>query len=397
MGKKYDLGQRTDVRLVSADPAGFLSHVTALGLKLSRIRYLDELTVTATLPTSQLPLLKTVADKIGVTVHICGTRGLVVWINRQLHRPVLIFGIFILLFLTWFIPGRVLFVRIEGNMEIPAASILEAAEESGIYFGASRRMIRSEQVKNHLLNRLPQLEWVGVNTQGCVAVISVSPKTESNTPNAERISSIVAQRDGVITNCTVTAGTALCVPGQAVKKGDVLVSAYTDTGLQIRAQHAKGEIFAATKRQLTVIEPLDYTQKGEISHTTKNFSLLLGKKRINFFKDSGISPSGCDKMYAEYYMVLPGGYQLPLALAVEDTVYYEAAQAQTASSSAKEIAKAFANDYLLSQMISGKMLHTRYTEEVTAKAYILHTEAACLEMIGRQRIEENLADYGKNG
>ena len=38
-------------------------------------------------------------------------------------------------------------------------------------------MIRSEKVKNSLLQRIPQLQWAGINTDGCVAVISVREKT----------------------------------------------------------------------------------------------------------------------------------------------------------------------------------------------------------------------------
>ena len=91
----------------------------------------------------------------------------------MLFRPVLLAGLGILFLLAMYLPSRVLFIRVEGNMQIPDRQILAAAEECGIRFGASRREVRSEKVKNALLSSVPQLQWAGVNTAGCVATISV--------------------------------------------------------------------------------------------------------------------------------------------------------------------------------------------------------------------------------
>lgn len=388
------LGQQLYVRLTGADTANFISYITICGVKLTHVRWVDELTVTAWLPAGQQKQLSDMAEKRGVQLSILKRKGISLLYERLKKRPILSVSILLLCFLSWFVPGRILFVQISGNGAVPASRILEAAEECGVFFGASRRDIRSEQVKNHLLTRLPQLEWVGVNTSGCVAVISVSPRTETGDRESKRIASIVAQRDGVITNCTVTAGTALCAPGQAVKKGDILISAYTDTGLHIRAQQAEGEIFAATNRELTTLFPLDYRKRGAVTRTEQNISLLYGKKRINFYKDSGILPPSCDKMYSESYVVLPGGFQLPLGIAIEKVVYYEQPQPATAVADADDVSVQFSNAYLLSQMISGELLHTQCTAETKEDVYILHTQAACREMIGRQRIEESL--NGKN-
>lgn len=55
--------------------------------------------------------------------------------------------------LTVFLPGRILFLQVEGNGAVPGKLILEHAAECGVHFGASTRKLRSEQVKNHLLDR----------------------------------------------------------------------------------------------------------------------------------------------------------------------------------------------------------------------------------------------------
>lgn len=396
MKRIFGAGKWIRVRLLGADTANFLTYITGCGVCLSDIKWLNELTVTACLPASQLPVVTDAAQRKGVEIRVIQMKGAALLLGRLRKRPILLFGLALLLFLSWYIPGRILFIRIDGDHTVPAAEILEAAEECGVYFGASRRSIRSEQVKNHLLNQLPQLEWAGVNTEGCVAVISVSERTKAAQKEDTQVSSIIAQRDGVIIKCTVTAGTALCAPGQAVKKGDVLVSAYTDTGLCIRAQQAEGEIFAATNRELTVISPVLFAQRGAVSHAEQNISLIFGKKRINLFEDSGILPPSCDKMYSEYYVVLPGGFQLPIGIAVEKHVFYDDENMYASFADADTVAVQFAKTYLQSLMISGTLLHTQYTEIENDDVYILHTKAACSEMIGRLRTEESFLEYGKN-
>ena len=83
----------------------------------------------------------------------------------------MVIGLCLLLLLVCILPTRVLFMRVEGNESIPENLILEAAEDCGIRFGASRSAVRSEKVKNGILSRISELQWVGVNTKGCIAVI----------------------------------------------------------------------------------------------------------------------------------------------------------------------------------------------------------------------------------
>ena len=172
-------------------------------------------------------------------------------------------------------------------------------------------------MKNSLLEALPELEWAGINTYGCTAVISVSEKTQSSeSSDKHKVSSIVAERDGIISSCTVIRGNPVCKIGEAVRAGETLVSGYTDCGIKIQATRAQAEIYATTMRQLTVLSPLDYIQEGQIRCEETKYSLILGKKRINLSKDSGNFTSVCDKMYWQYYCVLPGGFQLPISVVV---------------------------------------------------------------------------------
>ena len=209
------------------------------------------------------------------------------------------------------------------------------------------------------------------------------------------VSSIVATRDGIIQEITVHSGNRLCQPGQAVKAGQVLISGYTDCGICIRATRAQGEVFAQTQRDLTVILPLQYTQKGKIEKSDNRYSLLIGKKLINFSKDSGISTPGCDKMYSVEYMVLPGGLKLPLALVTQTVVYYETDSVTMEEEAAQALMQDYSLHYLRDTMIAGQILQKFQTFQSSESLCILRGRYACLEMIGATRLEENLRDYGQ--
>ena len=216
-------GQKSEFQITCADVSGFLSFLTKQGVWLRHVKFINKLEAKILIAAVQKECFESIAEKKGVAYIHVRTYGPTRLLQRVLHRPIMLVGVILLFILSWYIPGRVLFVTVEGNQTIPTARILEEAARAGVYFGASRRAIRSEQVKNHIINEMPQLKWVGVNTSGCVARINVSEKEATQGARQNAVCSIVAERDGVITSCTVTAGSVLCVPGQAVKKGEILV------------------------------------------------------------------------------------------------------------------------------------------------------------------------------
>jgi similar to stage IV sporulation protein len=383
------------VQLTGADIPALLENLVKAGIPLFRVQNQDMITVFVWLRRRDLSKLKGVAEHQGAKVKIIQQKGIYWMFASVFRRPIMVLGISFIMLLSWWVPTRIFFIQVEGNTAVPDKLILEKAAQCGIAFGANRREVRSEKMKNNLLAALPQLQWTGVNTYGCTAVISVRErsKQEQTSPNIG-VCSVVADRDGIIYSCTVTNGNQLCAIGQAVRAGEVLVSGYTDCGIKIQATRARAEIFAQTVRQLTVISPLDYAQKGEIYETVKNFSIIIGKKRINFSKDSGISDPTCDKMYSQYYCVLPGGFQLPISIAVEHRYRRQTNPVTTVSEFSQVCAEEFAQKYLSEQMLSGKVFGKLERLEIGDAVCTLRGKYVCIEMIGRERSEEIIKHNG---
>lgn len=375
--------------IIAADPASVLSTLHEHGIPLAKVQFIDELTVQLQVNRSHTKWISSYCEKMGLKCRIISKRGLFWKFRGLLKRPVFVIGLALYMFLTIFLPTKILFYRIEGNSNVPDNLIIEVASQNGLSFGTERRQVRSEKIKNALLGSIPELEWVGINTSGCVATISVKERqTTDEIPQSQPISSIVAVRDGIIKEMTVTTGSAACKLGDAVKAGQVLISGYTDCGLTIRAQRAQGEIYAATSQNLTALMFQNTHQRGDVIEISKNYSIIFGKKRINFSQGSGILDSSCVKMYSENYLTLPGGFQLPIAIVTETYIYYEDSVSVDEQEDSGERLSSLAQSYLSSQMVAGKILSKEETFSRQDGVICLVGQYECLEMIGRERNEE---------
>lgn len=383
--------------LVSADPEGTLRALSGTGVTLDEITPRGALTLEFLLRREDFPAAQALCRKRGDSLRVLGRQGLYYAVGTLWRRKLLLAGLLFLVGLTALLPTRVLFFRVEGNRTVPTAKVLWEAERRGLSFGASRRGVRSERIKNALLDAIPELEWVGVNTNGCTAVISVRERAVS-APEPEpkhQVGNIVAAMDGYTLSVTVTQGTGQVEPGQAVKKGEILISGYTDCGICIQATQAEGEILAQTRRQLEAVTPAGYQKKGDITGTKRVLSLLLGKKRIFFWKDSGILEGSCDRIQEDYPLTLPGGFRLPVCLRVDTYINRESQPERLTAQQASERLKAFIARYLPEQMIAGTVGQASQTILSEGGCYRLRGSYLCREMIGREKREGNGESNGQ--
>lgn len=376
--------------ITSADISSLLNTFTASGIQLRNIEYCNVLTVRITVSRKDYQQLVMLSEKQGAVVKKRGTHGLYPVTNRFLKRPILVLFVLFIFLLSCYVPSRIFFLRVEGNSQVPERYIIEVAAECGIDFGAKRRLVRSEMMKNRLLEKIPQLQWAGINTSGCTAVISVREKTrnESQDETKHQVSSIVASRDGIIQSCIVQQGNALCKVGQAVKAGQVLVSGYLDCGIVIKATQADAEIKALTFRDLKVVAPSPTAIKGIKQETKTKYGLRIGKKLIKFYKDSGNLDTTCGKIYSEEYVHLPGGFRLPIAVVKETEVNYNEGGEELVISDTGEWIKDFANNYLKNTMVSGEIVSADAEVTPDAGAFCLRGRYACKEMIGQIKQED---------
>ena len=383
------------IRLASADPTSALRAFQNANVTLLDVTMVDELTWQFVVSRKDGKIVRKLAEKRGDRYLLVKQNGYYWSIVYLYKRPVLVVGMLLMVLFSWWLSGRVLFVRVEGNIQLSDRLIIEEASKCGIYFGASVKDVGSQQIKNNLLSNIPQLQWAGVRIQGCVAVISVQEGavTQPKEPVYD-VSSIVAAKDAVIDSITVLRGNALCKAGQAVKAGQVLISGYTDCGICIQATAASGEILGHTSYALEVIFPVTRQVRQSITNQQRKFSIIIGKKQINLSKYSGISGGSCAKIYEQNFISLPGGFTLPISFLRETWIYYDTLPG--IDPDGEVTLKAFAQDYVLQQTNAGKFESALEFVTTTDQICKLDGRYGCLENIGIVRVEENINNYGKD-
>lgn len=384
------------IRLLSADPMYLLNMIERENILMFDIESIDALTVEFSLGFRDMKKLKELARKQDASVCILARLGVGWWLNAVVSRPVLLMLLIVCLFLTLFIPSRILFIKVQGCNEEGERKILALADSCGIHFAAKRGSIRSEKVKNSLISMWDEIEWVGVNTRGCVAFISVKlTEKEAVSLSVKSEMGLVASRDGIVRSVTVTSGSPLCTVGEAVKEGQLLISPYQESDLVIRAESAQGEIYADTLHTLELITPYNHTIRDEVTGKKKKYSLKIGKKSIKFYKDSGILDTSCVKMYDEIKFSLGDDFVLPISLQICSEVQYSKKQTGIPQEGVAAAAQLLARQYLFSQMRGGIVRSERIESIVEDDMLILHGKYACCEMIAQANGKELEPAYGK--
>ena len=125
-----------------------------------------------------------------------------------------------------------------------------------------------------------------------------------------------------------------------------------------------------------------------------SFIIDLKLSSINaFFSDnvsfSGIFDTTCGRMYSEYHISLPGGFRLPVCLAVETIVSRSCSTETLSQDAANQMLTAFAKEYVSQQMIAGTIQSESHFISESNDVWTLDSSYLCNEMIGRIKAERN--------
>lgn len=277
-------------------------------------------------------------------------------------------------------------IDVTGNETLTTGQILRCLEDCGVRPGTYWPALSNDLVRNDMVLRLPELRWLTVNIRGSRAEVIVREKEPMPdiTPDDTPVS-IYAAATGVILSMHVYAGEACVAPGAAVEPGDVLVSgAVTDLGGGVRPVCARADIRARTRQELTGRIALTETEKQPAHGTRTRWALRAGKKRINFYQNTGISDAECDKITYEYPFAIRGVFTLPFSLVRERVQPYRTVTVPVP----EDTARAALEQTLLQRLQAsigddGAIISYETAAEVTGDVLTVTLTAECEQEIGR--------------
>lgn len=370
------------LEISGAAPGWALNRLTKERVGFWDIHWIDDFTVQICVRRQDLAR----AEK-AIGAAMCEGRcvraiGLRQSVGGILRRPVLLLMLLLTAVAITVIPNFILFYSVTGNETVPDQVILRELESLGIGFGIYGPNIKPQWIKDHMLNTLPQLQWITVTQNGCRAEVVVRERPVSPEPeNRKGFANVIATQSGIITEQSVLAGQALHKVGDTVQEGELLVSGIVDLERVYAIENAQAEIYAKTWRTQQTLIPLDYQEKHYSDASWKCIWLLLGEKRIKIFGNSGISTVSCDKMIETKKLSLPGGLEFPAALVIETFTPYETTTAGLTESTAQMLLSSYVEQTAQKQMIAGEILHRTYDLTAENGCYSLSSILECHEMI----------------
>ncbi len=372
------------VELIGATPQWALNRLAEDRIPFWAVQWQDDFTVILSIPRSYLSQAKQSVERTMCQMISCKEIGFPRIFREAIHRPVLLLFLFLALFTIGLLPQYVLFYQVIGNENVSEAEIIRALDDIGISFGIYGPNIDPQKVGNQVLKRIPELQWITVNQNGCRAQVIVRerPPVPETYPR-KGLANVIASRSGIITEQSVMAGQAIHRVGDTVLEGDLLVSGMVDLERTCTVERAKAEIYARTWRESETVIPETHLKKAYTGKTETTVWLCIGEKRMKIFGNSGISPWNCDKITDKKPLQLPGGLTIPVSVIIETTAFYEPQTKALSSAEAAEILQVYTEQSAEKAMIAGQILQRRHELRTEEGCHRLSSVLECHEMIAK--------------
>lgn len=256
--------------------------------------------ITACTDSSGYKKIRVSAKKSGMRVRIKRKYGLPFFLNRHSHRAGIILGVCFGIALICILSTRIWSIDVIGNVRVPAERITAVFEELGVRKGVSGKGVNIKSVEIEALRRLPEISWLNINIEGSAARIEVRETVEIKENDGTDVpSDIVAARDGQIVILRPFNGTQEQKIGNAVLKGDLLISGIEENkDLTVSFCRARGYVVARTERtvfaeqksRIDVLVPVDSKKTYILDFLF--FSIPLGKSGGGYREKSEVFING---------------------------------------------------------------------------------------------------------
>ena len=288
------------VRVTGASLTRFLNLCAAQGITLRQMDRTAWNELHATLSIRDFRTLRRHMGRTGCRVHILRKRGLPFLAARLRPRTALWGGAVFAAALCWLLGTHVWAIQTEIAPAIDETAVMQQLSEMGVRIGMPIKKLNTRQIRWEMMQLQPNITFFSLNLRGnSLTVVAYGSTDPPEVLDEHAITKVVAARDGVLTEVSVTEGMRLCAVGDTVRQGQLLVSGYEDYGLFIRPVCASAEIYARTWHTGTVVTPAERLEKRYTGREWKQVTLIVGKKRIKLWGNSSISQQDCDKMIVE--------------------------------------------------------------------------------------------------
>lgn len=327
---------------------------------------------------------KKLCEKHSIPIRVGDRIGLPSLLFRLRRRLGLCVGACLACLLV-ILSGRFLWdVRVTGNEAVSDGEIRSILSDCGLSVGARIGEIDPAEIELNALLATDRLSWISVTIEGTVARVQVIENTPPPPAEPTSPANLVAECDGEIVYLELLRGTPVVTAGQAVKKGDLLVSGLRDSAtLGIVSERAAGRVMAKTERVFHIEVPLERTEKcygeAQILGIEVNF---FGFSRKIYKKDRTAGAS-CDIIKTEINADAAGLADLPFGAVLVKAIPYTERVVAIGREEAEEIAYARLEEEILSVGGEAFLLRKRVRVTLGETALVLDCTATLIADIAK--------------
>lgn len=379
------------LELTGAFPERFLNICAAENLPFWQVEQPDAHTLRLTLASQNRRRAEEAAKRSLCQVRALGRQGFPAFVRRFRKRYALLIGLSLSIAAALILSQFILVVQVTGNQTVSSAEICSVLDRLGFGVGSYGPAVNERELVNRALLELEDVGFLSINIKGVRAevVVRESPK-KPEIVDQTIPADVVAERDGVVLEIGAKQGRKMVKEGDAVLKGEVLISGLvthksgdSEEILSQEQVRADGEVWAITERTLRRSIPLRTTGKGETEQVKKQYALRVLGRRINFYRNSSISMDNYDKINQEYTLTLPGGLKLPLSWLKTEYASYSPTEQVLSQEKAEAYLKKRLEAQIKDLVGEGEILTKRWETETQDGALTVTLQASCNEQIGK--------------
>ncbi len=315
-----------------------------------------------------------VREKRGLPFFLYGMRG-----HRGIFAGAAAFAV-----ILYLLSLHVWCVQVEGNVSVPEEQILSELSSAGLSPGAWKKDVNPGALAQSVMLKFPQIRWMSINTLGCTAQAVVQEKTaKPDIVDEKGVCNIKAASTGQVLEMKVYEGTPVVAEGDAVVKGQLLVSAVVEDQLGKSAlRHARAEILAETQHAVSVSverEQLRYEPTGKV--VVRRNADLYG---VRIPLSLAVKPHGSYRLSREKIDLRLFGNILPAGLYTERWEEVRPVHFILTKDQALQKAKQEAGQKIGEFLGDGKIVSSKSSETWTDNSLTLAEQLVCEENIAEE-------------
>lgn len=334
--------------------------------------------------------LRRIVRKTGVRLTISEKIGLPFYLRHHRNRiGLIVSAVFYIVFCI--VMNRFVWcIDTADSNNFSREQIISAAENAGLHHGVYVSSFDEEKAARGIFKAFGgKLSWVKVNIKGSLAVIEYREKNEKiQIEEKGEPSNIVADFDGVIVSDETYQGAKNISRGNAVKKGDVLISGVVE-GIDQKPLYyeAKGKFTAlhGDKSELTLSTDNTFYRLADIRQvcSAEIFGLNIPLGFVGYTAEEGALM--VKDFSAEY-----DGHILPFSLRVTTIANYEEITIPIEKLSLLAVLNY--SDYTYNKYGNSNVVSSELTEKIQKDSVVITGEYQCIDFIGESKpiIIENI-------